>query len=225
MGLSLGLRLRRDPEGGRQAVVLAQELVNLTRRRHGDAGGLPYRSHLEAAYRDLAHLESGEEAARIAELGIEACDRTLRLARALRVPQVVPPAQATKAALLLRLAAVRPDADLPRLRREAAKLYEAALERWPPRDAQGRAVIQLEMAEMLAGDARTLGRADLLLRDAAGALETAGNRYLAARAGRVRARLALAAGRPDALDEVERAAAAFRALGCGREAEEVDALV
>lgn len=225
MGLSLALRLRRDPEAGRQAVVLAQELVNLTRRQHGDLGGLPYRSHLEAAYRDLADLESGEGAARTARLGIKACDRTLRLARRLRVTQAVPASQATKAALLLRLAAVQPDPDLPRLRREAAKLYESALAAWSSRDAQGRAVMQLEMAEMLGADARTRGRADLLLRDAAAALEASCSRYLAARAAGVRARLALSAGRPEALDDVERAAAAFRALGCEREAQEVEALV
>lgn len=224
MGLSLALRLRRDREAGRQAVLLAQELVNLTRRLRGDAEGLPFRSYLEAAYRDLADLESGDAAAHTADLGIGACNRTLRLARTLRVAQVVPAARATKAALLLRLAAVRPGADAPRLRREAVRLYESALEGWPLRDAEGRAAIQLEMAEMFAADVRTLGRAELLLR-AAEILEAAGNRYLCARAYRIHARLALAAGRPNALDEVERAAAAFRALGCEREAREVEALV
>lgn len=225
MGLSLALRLRRDPEEGRRAIVLAQELVNLMRKRRGDVDGLPYRAHLEAAYRDLAELESGEAAARTAEGGIEACNRTLRLARTLRVPQVVPPAQATKAALLLRLAAVRPGADAARARREAEKLYAGALEGWAGRDAVGRAVVHLEMAEMLGAHPRTLGRAERLLHEAAAALETAGNRYLAARAARVRARLALAAGLPEALDDVEHAAAAFRALGCEGEAREVEALV
>jgi len=225
MGLSLALRLRRDPEDGRRAVVLAQELANLTRRRHGDAAALPYRSYLEAAYRDLADLETGELAGRTADLGIEACDRTMRLARTLHVPQAVPPAQATKAALLLRLTAARTDADGPRLRREAEKLYAAALEAWPPRDAEGRAVVQTEMAEMLGVHSEGVGRAERLLREATAALDAAGNRYLAARAARARARLALTGGRPDALDEVERAAAAFRTLGCEQEAREVEALL
>ncbi len=225
IGLSLALRLVREPEAGRRAVVLAQELANAARRRHGDAAGLPFRSHLEAAYRDLADVEAGEAAARTAELGVEACDRTLRLARRLRVPQVVPASQAVKAGLLLRLARARPGADSARLRREAEKLYASAIEAWPARDLEGRAVVQLEAAEGLAAYPDGTGRAERLLREAEDALAAAGNRYLAARAARARARLALAAGRSDALDEVERAAAAFRALGCDREAREVEALL
>jgi len=225
IGLVLALRLRRNLEERRRAVVLAQELVNGARRRHGDEDALPYRAYLETAYRDLADVEADAAAVRTAEEGIAACDRTLRVARRLRVPHVVPPAQAAKADLLLRLAAVRPGAGAARLRREAEKLYASALEGWPPRDAEGRAVAELEAADRLAAYPEGRGRADRLIHDAAGALEAAGHRYLAARAARVRARLALAAGRPDALDEVERAAAAFRTLGCEEDAREVEALL
>ncbi len=225
MGLSLALRLRRTPTDGKRAVVLAQELVNMARRRRGDAAALPYRSSLEAAFRDLADIEAGEAAVRAVDQGIEACDRTLRLARTLRVPRVIPAAQATKAALLLRRASLRPPSERARLRRDADRLYGAALDAWPAEDVEGRAVVRLEMAEMWAGSRSARSRADRLVREATDALQRTENRYLLARAARARARLALAAGRADALDEIETAAAAFRALGWEREAQEVEGFV
>jgi hypothetical protein len=231
MGLSLALRLRRDPEDGQRAVVLAQELVNAVRRRRGDAEALPFRSYLEGAYKDLAQLETADAAARTASLGIEACDRTLRVAREERSPQVVPSAQATKAALLLRLAALEPHERTPRggragaLRREAAKLYTAALRDWPAHDTAGRAVIQLEMAEMYAAAPESQERALRLLDEASATLTRIDNRYQAARAARIRAQIAVARGGPDALDALEGAAAAFRALGCEQDAREVEALL
>ncbi len=224
-GLSLALRLRRTPEDARRAVVLAQELVNLARRRHGEASALAYRASLEAAYRDLAGVETGDAAVRAADRGIEACDRTLRLARTLRIPRAVPAAQATKAALLLRRAAFRPPEEGARARREAERLYTAALDAWPAEDLEGGAVVRLEMAEAGAASPASLARAQRLVDEAAEVLGRTGNRYLQARAAGVRARLALAAGRADALDEIEAAAAAFRALGCEREAREVEDLV
>lgn len=225
MGLSLALRLRRTPADGKRAVVLAQELVNLARRRRGDAAALPYRSSLEAAFRDLADLETGEAAVRAVDQGIEACDRTLRLARTLRVPRVIPASQATKAALFLRRASLRPPSERARLRRDAERFYGTALDAWPAEDVEGRAVVRLEMAEMWAGSPSARSRADRFLREATDALQPTENRYLLARAARVRALLALAADRADALDEIESAAAAFRALGWEREAQEVEGLV
>jgi hypothetical protein len=225
IGLSLALRLRRTPEDGRRAVVLAQELVNLARRRHGEAGALAYRAFLEAAYRDLAAVETGEAAVRAVDQGIEACDRTLRLARTLRVPRVIPASRATKAALLLRRASVGPRDEGARARREAERLYKAALDAWPAEDLEGGAVVRLEVAEMWAASPSSLARAERLLAEAADVLGRTENRYLQARAAGVRARLSLAAGRADALDLVEGAAAAFRALGLEREAREVEGLV
>lgn len=225
LGLSLALRLRRTPEDGRRAVVLAQELVNLGRRRHGEAAALASRSSLEAAYRDLAGVETGDAALRAAHQGIEACDRTLRLARTLRVPRVIPAAQATKAALLLRRAALQPPGEGGRARRDAERLYEAALAAWPAEDLEGWAVVRLEIAEMWAASPSTRARAERLLEEAARGLGRTENRYLQARAAVVRARLALAADQADALDRVVAAAAAYRALGLEREAREVEALV
>ncbi len=225
MGLSLALRLRRTPEDGRRAVVLAQELVNLARRRHGDPAALAYRAALEAAYRDLAAVETGDAAIRAADQGIEACDRTLRVARTLHVPRVIPASQATKAALLLRRASFRSQDERARARREAERLYKAALDAWPTEDLEGGATVRLEMAEMYAVSSESLGRAERLVREAADALGRTDNRYLQARAAGIQARLALAAGHADALDDIERAAAAFRALGLEREAREVEGLV
>jgi hypothetical protein len=225
LGLSLALRLRRTSEDGRRAVVLAQELVNLARRQHGDVAALAYRSSLEAAYKDLASIETGDAAVRAADQGIVACDRTLRLARTLRVPRIIPASQATKAALLLRRASLRPADERARARRDAERLYAAALEAWPAEDHEGWAVVRLEAAEMWATSPESRVRAERFLREAADALSRTDNRYLQARAAGVRARLALAAERADALDLVEEAAAAFRALGREQEAREVEGLV
>jgi len=225
LGLSLALRLLRDPDEARRAVVLAQELVNVVRRDRGDAEALPYRSALEAAYRDLAEVERGDAAIRAAEEGIDACDRTIALARRLHVPDVIPASQAAKAALLTRLAAVvRPPAAARTLHRDAERLYRAALGVWPARDVEGRAVAELEYAEALAegGDA---ARAERLAQDAVELLRGVPNRYLRARAARAEARAALATGRPDALDLLQAAAAAFRALGCEWDARQVEALL
>jgi len=227
LGLSLALRLRRDPDEARRAVVLAQELVNVVRRDRGDAEALPYRSALEAACRDLAEVERGEAAIRAAEEGIDACDRTIALARRLHAPDVIPASQAAKATLLTRLVALRslrsPEAAGP-LRRSAERLYRAALEAWPARDIEGRAVAEIEYAEALAegGDA---ARAARLARDAVELLRGVPNRYLQARAARAEARAALAAGQPDALDLLQAAAGAFRALGCEWDARQVEALL
>jgi hypothetical protein len=109
IGLSLALRLRRRPEDVRRAVVLAQELLNIVRRRSGEAAAVPLRAYLEDAYRDLADVTEGDAAVRAAEEGIEACDRTLALARRFHADDAVAHARATKALLLRRLAAaVRP---------------------------------------------------------------------------------------------------------------------
>ncbi|HYM70393.1 MAG TPA: hypothetical protein VEZ44_12410 [bacterium] len=223
LGLSLALRLLRDPEEGRRAIVLAQELVNIVRRARGDQDALAYRGALEAAYRDLADVERDDAAIGAAEQGIEACDRTLHLARRLGVDAPVPAARATKAALLVRLAALRGQVDARR-RRDAERLFAAALAAWPERDIEGGAVVKCDFAEALAagGDA---GRAELFAGEAADALRGAGNRYLQARAARAEARAALAAGRADALDRVVAAAAAFRALACEWDAGQVEAFV
>lgn len=228
LGLSLVLRLGRDPAEAQRAVTLAQEVVNLARRRHGEAVALSYRSHLEAAYKDLADAEVGDARARSAELGIKACDRTVRLARRLRVPSVIPRSQATKASLLALVAASRTHGEAVRLGRQAKRLYAAALAAWPPRDIEGRAALQVEMVERLAavsGSRGLGGQAERLLREAAQALHHTENRYLLALLARARAREALAAGRDDALDHLEAAVAAFRALGCDREAREVEQLL
>ncbi len=222
LGLSLALRLRRDADDSRQAVVLAQELVNIVRRHRGAEDTLPYRHGLEGAYRDLADVERGEEAVGAAEGGIEACERTLTLARRLRATGAAPPAQATKAALLVRLHELRPEDE--RRRRDALRLFATALDAWPDRDIQGRAVAACDFAEALAAG-RDAKRAVRIARDAAEALRDAGNRYLQARAARAEAHAALAAGRSDAVDLVVAAAVSFRALDCEWEARQVEALV
>ncbi len=228
LGLSLALRLGRDPAEVQRAVTLAQEVVNLAQRRAGEAVALSYRTHLEAAYKDLADVETGVARVRSANLGIKACDRTVRLARRLRVPSVIPSSQAAKAGLLVLLVPSRAPGEAVRLRRQAARLYAAALAAWPPRDVEGRAAVQIEMAERLAagsGSGGLGGQAERLLREAAQALHHTDNRYLLALLARAQAREAVAAGRADALDHLEAAVAAFRALGCDREAREVEQLL
>jgi hypothetical protein len=226
IGLSIALRLRRSPDDARRAVVLAQELLNIARRRSGEAAAVPLRAYLEDAYRDLADVTEGGEAVRAAEEGLEACDRTLALARRFHVDDAVAHARATKALLLRRLAAVRPGTPSGAgLLREADRLAAAALKAWPARDAQGLAAFQADVAAALVEGVRppasAVERAEALLRRAERAVP-AENRYLAARLARARARVALAADRPDALDAVTAAAAAFRDLGLEREAEEVE---
>ncbi|MHB8732275.1 MAG: hypothetical protein ACYDAB_10865 [bacterium] len=225
IGLSIALRLRRRPEDVRRAVVLAQELLNVVRRRSGEAAAVALRAYLEDAYRDLTEVTEDGEAARAAQDGIDACDRTLALARRFRAADAVAHARATKALLLRRLAAVQPGAGARALLREADRLATAALAGWPARDAEGLAVFRADVAERLVEGARPrpsdLDRADGLARQAERTVP-AENRYLAARVARARARVALAADRPDALDAVAAAAAAFRELGLDREAEKVE---
>jgi len=225
IGLSIALRLRRRPEDARRAVVLTQELLNIVRRRSGEAAAVALRAYLEDAYRDLAESTEDGEAVRAARQGIEACDRTLALARRFHAGDAVAHARATKALLLRRLAAVQPGADARALLREADRLTAAALAAWPARDAEGLAAFRADVAEGLVERTRprpsAVDRAEALLRQAERAVP-AENRYLAARVARARARVALAADRPDALDTLTAAAAAFRALGLAREAEEVE---
>src|SRR5579875_1919413 len=199
LGLSLALRLRRDADEARQAVVLAQELVNIVRRHRSAEDTLSYRRELDGAYRDLADVERGEEGAAAA-------------------------AQATKAALLVRLDELRPGQGSPRRRGDALRLFATALDAWPERDVQGRAAAACDFAEALAAG-REAERAVRIARDAALVLHDTGNRYLEARAARAEAHAALAAGRPDAVDLVVAAAASFRALECEWEARQVEALV
>jgi hypothetical protein len=224
LGLSVALRLGRDPAETERAVTLAQEVVNAARRLYGEAVALSYRAYLEAAYKDLADVTKGDARERATKAGIAACDRTVRLAGRLRVPQVVPASRAARAALLLHAAASRP-ADAARLSRQAGRLYTAALGAWPSRDPEGRAAVQIEMVEKLLPYFGSRLDADRLLLDAVRALEQTGNRYLLAAAARAQARVALAWGRADALDRLEAAMALFRALGCEREAREVEALL
>jgi len=231
LGLSIALRLGRRPEDVRRAIVLVQELLNVVRRRSGEAAAVPLRAYLEDAYRDLADVTEGDEAVRAADEGIEACNRTLALARRFHVDDAVAHARATKALLLRRLAAVRPPAkgeagtDTRALLREADRLTAAGLAGWPARDAEGLASFQADVATALVEGPSprpsAVERAESLLRRAERAVP-AENRYLAARLARARARVALAADRPDALDAVTAAAAAFRDLGLEREAEEVE---
>lgn len=225
IGLGLALRLRRRPEDARRAVVLAQELLNAVRRRSGDAAAVPLRAYLEDAYRDLAEITEGADAVRAAEDGIDACDRTLALARRFHLDEPVAHARATKALLLRRLAALPSPSDTRALVREADRLSAAALAGWPARDAVGLAGFQADVAAVLVAGghpgASAIERADGLVRRAERAVP-ADNRYLAARVARSRARVELAADRPDALDAVAAAAAAFRDLGLTREAEEVE---
>jgi hypothetical protein len=226
IGLSIVLRLRRGDGDLRRAVVLAQQLLNVVRRRSGEAAALPLRAYLEDAYRDLAEHARDDEAARAAEDAIEACDRTLALARRFRTDDGVAHARATKSLLLRRLAVLRPGSDAAARVREADRLASAALAAWPARDAAGLAAFEADLAAALVEGNRTrpsaIDRAETLLRQAGHAAPPA-DRHLAARLARARARVALAAERPDALEAVESAVAAFRGLGLEREAEEVEA--
>jgi hypothetical protein len=225
IGLSIALRLRRGEGDLRRAVVLAQQLLNVVRRRSGEAAAVPLRAYLEDAYRDLAQYSGGDAAVSAAEEGVGACDRTLALARRFHAVGAVAHARATKALLLRRLTALRPEADAPARLREADRLITAAFDAWPSRDAAGLAAFQADVAAALvdgaAPRAAAVGRAETLLRRAE-RIAPPDDRYLAARLARARARVALAADRPDALDAVAGAAAAFRDLGLGREAEEVE---
>ena len=235
IGLSLGLRLRRRAEDARRALVLAQELLNVVRRRSGEAAAAALRAYLEDAYRDLADLTDGAEAVRAAEDGIAVCDRTLALTRRFHAADGAAHARATKALLLRRLAALRAEpgagggaaaaAEARAALREADRLTAAALAGWPPRDAEGLAAFRADVAAALVAGAHprspAVDRAEELIRQAQRAVPPQ-NRYLAARIAKARARVALAAGRAEALDDVAAAAARLRELGFEREAEEVE---
>jgi hypothetical protein len=236
IGLSLALRLRRRPEDARRAVVLAQELLNTVRRTSGDEATLGLRAYLEDAYRDLARTLDGDAAAHAAEEGIEACDRTLALARRYHTEGPAAHARAVKSLLLrtVAAAAAHPSAagggrerrgDVRALLRESDRLAAAALAAWPATDAAGLAAFQADLADAIVQGApprvAVLDRAGTLVRRA-GAAVPPDNRYLAALVARARARVALAGNRPDALDALAAAAAAFRELGLDREAREVE---
>jgi len=234
IGLSIALRLLRRPEDARRAVVLCQELLNVVRHRSGDAAAVPLRAYLEDAYRDLAAALDGEQAARAAEDGIEACDRTLSLIRRFHAGGAAAHARAAKSLLLHRLAEVRASreggggtaaAEARALAREADRLAAAGLAAWPAGDAEGLARFQADLALAVAAAPRpgsaALERAEALVRRAERAVPP-GNRYLAALVARARARVALAADRPEALDAIAAASAAFRGLGLEGDAAEVE---
>jgi hypothetical protein len=225
IGLSIALRLRRSEGDLGRAVVLVQQLLNVVRRRSGEAAAAPLRFYLEDAYRDLAEHARGDDAVRAVEEGVAASDRTLALARRFHVDAAVPHARAAKALLLRRRAALRPGPDAPGWLREADRLAASALEAWPARDAAGRASFEADLAVSLVDGPpprpSAVGRAETLLRQA-GRTAPPEDRYLAARLARARARVALAADQVDALDLVAAAVDAFRGLGLERAAQEVE---
>ncbi|MDR7523300.1 MAG: hypothetical protein QN168_12655 [Armatimonadota bacterium] len=207
LGISTALRYTRRPEPMETALERARELVNVVARAQGDAATIPYRTLVEATYRDLADVVPARADAALAA-GLAFSDRTMRLARRIRRDEYLAAASASRGDLI-----VRHDPGDRRAVRRAVALHEEARRRWPPRDPCGRAVAGVGYAGALLA-AREAARAELVARDALAVFRQQGDRYHEAAAHLVLARALLRQDRPEALDEQAAAADLFRALGC-----------
>lgn len=208
LGLSAALRHSRRPEPMEEGLARARELVNLTARILGDEATVPYRTHVETSYRDLADVLP-KAAEGYLEAGLDYSDRTMRLARRGAREEWIAAAASSRGDLVLR--AGRPD-DRRAIRR-AIVLYKEARRRCPAGQRDGRAQTGLGYAEALLYDGRA-GEAEGIVRDALAVFTAGGDRYHEAAARLILARALAALDQSEALDEHAAAVALFRALGC-----------
>lgn len=206
LGIATALRHTRRPEPMEAGLKRARELVNLVARTQTEDATIPYRTHVEAAYCDLADVVPAQAQAFLAD-GVEYSDRTIRLARKSARDEWLAAAHASRGDLLLRRARDR------RSLRRALAAHEQARGRWPSRDADGRAQAGLGYGEALLalGEA---AKAEMVAREALGVFTGLGDRYHEAGARLVLARALYALDQSEALDEHAAATVLYRALGC-----------
>lgn len=208
LGLSAALRHSRRPEPMEEGLARARELVNLAARTLGEEATVPYRTHVETSYRDLADVLPAAADGYL-ETGLDYSDRTMRLARRGARDEWIAPAAASRGDLVLR--AGRPD-DRRAIRRAIA-LYKEARRRWSAGKRDGRAQAGLGHAEALLYDGRA-GEAEGIVRDALAVFTAGDDRYHEATARLILARALFALDRSEALDEHATAVALFKMLGC-----------
>ncbi len=213
LGMATALRYTRRPEPMEAGLARARELVNLIARDSEEAT-IPYRTHVEAAYRDLADVIPAQAIQRLDE-GIAYSDRTLRLARRSAREEWLAATQASRGDLLFRRAGDR------RGVRRALAAFEDARRRWPSRDAEGRARSGLGYAGALLalGDA---AKAESVARESLGVYLRLRDRYHEAAARLLLARALFVLDRSEALDEHAAALALYRTLGCAWEARKAE---
>ncbi|MGQ0548403.1 MAG: hypothetical protein ACT4PY_01890 [Armatimonadota bacterium] len=217
LGVATALRYTRRPEPMEAGLERARELVNLVARTISEDAAIPYRTHVEAAYRDLAEVVPAQ-AARMLNEGIAYSDRTLRLAKRSRRDEWLAAAQASRADLLVRSARDR------RALRRALAAHEDARRRWPSHNAEGRAQAGLGYGETLLalGEA---AKAESVARESLGIFMRLGDRYHEAAARLLLARALFALDQSEALDEHAAALALYRALDCVWEARKAEGVL
>jgi len=208
LGFSTALRHSRRPEPMEEGLARARELVNLTARILGEEATVPYRTHVETSYRDLADVLP-KAAEGYLEAGLDYSDRTMRLARRGARDEWIAAAASSRGDLVLR--AGRPN-DRRAIRR-AIVLYKEARRRCPAGQREGRAQAGLGYAEALLCDGRA-GEAEGIVRDALAVFTAAGDRYHEAAAMLILAQALAAMDQSEALDEHAAAVALFKMLGC-----------
>lgn len=100
LGISTALRHTRRPEPMEAGLERARELVNQVARTQTEETTIPYRTHVEAAYRDLADVLPGQAQVFLDD-GLEYSDRTIRLARKSARDEWLAAAHASRGDLLL----------------------------------------------------------------------------------------------------------------------------
>lgn len=210
LGVSTALRYSRRPEPMERGLERARELVNLVARTQDEAATIPYRTHVEGIYRDLADVIPAQAQVFLDD-GLKYSDRTVRLARKSARDEWLAPAQTTRGDLLLRRARDR------RSLHRALAAHEDARRRWPPRDVDGRAQAGLGYAEALLAlppRAPEAAKAEMVTREALRVFTDRGDRYHEAGARLLLARALYALDRSEALDEQASAMTLYRTLGC-----------
>jgi len=219
LGLSTALRHSRRPEPMEEGLARARELVNLAARILGEEATVPYRTHVEALYRDLADVLPAA-ADGCLEAGLDYSDRTLRLARRGGRDEWIAAAAASRGDLVLRVGRPR---DRRAIRRAIA-LFKEARRRWPAGQREGPAQACLGLAEALLYDGRA-GEAEGIIRSALAVFTAGGDRYHEAAARLILARVLFALDRTEALEEHAASVALFKALGCRWELAQAQAVM
>lgn len=206
LGMATALRYSRRPEPMEAGLARARELVNVVGRTQDEATTIPYRTLVEALYRDLACVVPAQADHYLAS-GLQYSDRSLRLVRRAAGNAWVAQARASRGDLLLERATDH------RSRRAALAAHEEARRRWPARDRYGRAQAGIGYARALLS-LNEAARAASAIGEVLPVFDAQGDRYHEAAARVVLARALYAQDQSDALDEQAAALALFRALGC-----------
>jgi tetratricopeptide (TPR) repeat protein len=207
LGVAAALQYTRNPESMDRALQRARELVNVVTRTQGEPATVPYRTLVEAIYRDLADVIPAQAAAYVGD-ALEYSERTVRLARASKRDDWLATARASRGDLLLRQAG----ADRRAIRR-AVTAHEDARHRWPARDAEGRAQAALGYAAALLA-AGEIGKAEQVAREALAVFSAQADRFHEAAAHLLLARALFAQDQDEALDEQAAAVSLYKELGC-----------